>query len=99
MAVADCQDSPGSLVPVVDRNRCEGKEDCVRVCPYQVFEIRKLLPEDKSTLSLRGKLKAFAHGNRQAYVVRPQDCHACGLCVAECPEQALTLEAGINFER
>jgi NAD-dependent dihydropyrimidine dehydrogenase PreA subunit len=79
------------VAPVVDRNRCEGKEDCVRVCPYDVFEIRKLAPEDRAGLSFFGRLKAFAHGNRQAYVVRPADCHACQLCVAACPEQALQL--------
>ena len=40
-----------------------------------------------------GKVKAWAHGNRQAYVVRPFDCHACGLCVAACPEEAIRLAA------
>ncbi|HEY4184287.1 MAG TPA: ferredoxin family protein [Polyangia bacterium] len=25
--------------PVVDRARCEGKRDCVEVCPYGVFEV------------------------------------------------------------
>ncbi|MGB7181457.1 MAG: ferredoxin family protein [Burkholderiaceae bacterium] len=93
MAVASCNDKAGMVVPVVDRNRCEGKEDCARVCPYQVFEIRKLLPEDKAKLTFRGKIKAFAHGNKQAYVIRPNDCHACGLCIESCPEQALSLEA------
>ena len=30
---ASCPGEPGKVAPVVDRNRCEGKEDCVRVCP------------------------------------------------------------------
>jgi NAD-dependent dihydropyrimidine dehydrogenase PreA subunit len=78
---------------VVDRNRCEGKQECVRVCPYGVFEIRRLAAEDRALLSLPGKLKAWAHGNRQAFVVRPADCHACQLCIKACPEHALRLEA------
>ena len=31
------------------------------------------------------------HGNRQAFVMRPADCHACQLCIEACPEKALTL--------
>jgi len=92
MAITDtCRGEPGKVAPVVDRNRCEAKEDCVRVCPYDVFEIRPLSRSDRATLSLLGKLKAWAHGNRQAFVVRPDACHACQLCVEACPEDALTL--------
>ena len=87
----ECKGEPGRVAPVVDRNRCEAKEDCVRVCPYDVFEIRSLTREDRASLSLLGKLKAWAHGNRQAYVVRGADCHACQLCIEACPEQALHL--------
>ena len=87
----DCKGEPGKVAPVVDRNRCEAKDDCVRVCPYDVFEIHDLSKEDKASLSLLGKLKAWAHGNRQAFVVRPGECHACQLCVEACPEDALSL--------
>jgi NAD-dependent dihydropyrimidine dehydrogenase PreA subunit len=90
-AASECKGEPGRVAPVVDRNRCEAKQDCVRVCPYDVFEIRSLTREDRASLSLLGKLKAWAHGNRQAYVVRGADCHACQLCIAACPEKALTL--------
>ena len=61
-----CDDHGGRVAPVVDRNRCEAKADCVAVCPCGVFEIRRLLPEGKATLSFRGKLKAWAHGGKQA---------------------------------
>jgi NAD-dependent dihydropyrimidine dehydrogenase PreA subunit len=88
----DCRGEPGKVAPVVDRNRCEGKEDCVRVCPCHVFEVRVLDPADRASLSLIGRLKAWAHGNRQAYVVQPQDCHACQLCIEAYPESALHLE-------
>ncbi|MBX2824780.1 MAG: ferredoxin family protein [Gammaproteobacteria bacterium] len=90
-AASNCDAEPGRVVPVVDRNRCEGKKDCVAVCPYSVFEVRTLLPEDKKALSLRGRLKGWAHGWQQAYIVAPDACHACGLCVAACPEKALRL--------
>jgi 4Fe-4S ferredoxin len=79
------------LVPVIDRNRCEGKEDCVRVCPYDVFEIGVLGAEERRRLSFVGRLKARFHGGRQAFVVRPEACHSCGLCVTACPEKAISL--------
>jgi len=93
MRVDSCKDVAAIVVPVIDRNRCEAKEDCVRVCPYDVFEVRPLGLAEKATLNLSGRIKAFFHGNRQAFVVQPDECHACRLCVAACPEQAITLRA------
>ncbi len=86
-----CQGEAGRVAPVIDRNRCEAKAGCVQVCPFGVFEIRTLEPSDRATLSFVGKIKAWAHGNRQAYVIRPDNCHACGLCVEACPEEAIRL--------
>lgn len=81
----------GMAVPVIDRNRCEAKAECVRVCPYNVFELRTLSRQDMDGVSLLGRLKARVHGNRQAFVARPEDCHACAKCVAACPEDAIRL--------
>lgn len=91
---ADPDGSPaGKRLPRIDRNRCEGKAECVRVCPYDVFELRPLAAPDRAALSLRGRLKALVHGGRQAYLARPDDCRNCGLCVQSCPEQAIVLRA------
>jgi 4Fe-4S ferredoxin len=91
MPFPDCPTAPGQVAPVIDRNRCEGKEDCVRVCPYQVFEVRRLTRQERGGLSLRGRIKSFAHGGRQAFAVRADQCHGCALCVAACPEHAIRL--------
>ena len=80
----------GTAAPVIDRKRCEGKGDCVRVCPYGVFSIRKLEPSERVGLSLIARLKACGHGYKQAFV-DPELCHACGLCVPACPEKAIKL--------
>lgn len=81
----------GLLAPVIDRNRCEGKADCERVCPYDVFDIGVLPKEERGSLSFTGRIKAFAHGYKQAFAVRATDCHACGKCVEACPEKAIKL--------
>jgi NAD-dependent dihydropyrimidine dehydrogenase PreA subunit len=88
-----CADTPGRVTPVIDRGRCEAKAACVAACPFDVFEIRALSPEEFADLPLLGKLKAWAHGKRQAFAVRADACHACGACVKACPEGAIRLTA------
>jgi 4Fe-4S ferredoxin len=89
----ECKQEPGVFAPVINRNRCEGKEDCVQVCPYHVFEMRKLSAEEKSALPFASRVKALMHRNWQAFAVRADDCRACGLCVAACPEHAIKLQS------
>ena len=86
-----CGAEAGANRPVVDRNACEGKRDCVEVCPYDVFEVRRIDDEDFSSLSFLGKLKSRAHGRLTAYTPNEGLCQACGLCVVACPEKAITL--------
>ncbi len=87
---ADCG-TEGRLRPLIDRNRCEGKSECVKVCPYEVFEMTTLDREQRRSLSLLGRLKGLAHRYRQAAAVRADQCHGCGLCVSVCPEKAIRL--------
>jgi len=87
----DCRAAPGTHRIIVNRNKCEGKADCVEVCPYSVFEVRRIDDADHAQLSLIGKLKSRAHGRRTAYTPRLDACQACGMCVVACPEGALEL--------
>lgn len=86
-----CAQRAGTVYPVIDRNRCEGKAECVAVCPVQVFDIGVLPLEARRELSPRGRVKGFVHGWRQAFAVRADACEACGLCVRHCPEGAIKL--------
>ncbi len=86
-----CKQDPGVFIPVIDRNRCEGKADCVPVCPYSVFVVGTLPKDQRKGLSVIGKLKGTAHNWQQALLVHPDQCRACGLCVKACPEHAITL--------
>lgn len=88
---ADCKQAPGLFVPVIDRNRCEGKGPCVPACPYDVLEMGVIGAAEKRGLSLAGRLKAFVHGGEQVFAVAPDRCRACGHCVRACPEHAITL--------
>jgi 4Fe-4S ferredoxin len=88
---ASCTQPAGIVAPVVDTGRCEGKEDCVRVCPYDVFEVRRLTGEGWRGLAPLTRFKVWAHGGKQAFVVNGDQCHSCGLCVAACPEHAIRL--------
>ena len=78
---------------VVDRGKCEGKGDCVEVCPYGVFEVRRIDDADFAQLGLLGKLRSVAHGKKTAYTPKFDACRACGMCVVACPEKALRLVA------
>ena len=88
---SECRAQPGEFVPVVNRSKCEGKEDCVRVCPYDVFEVRKMDDADFAALGWLGKLKSMAHGRLTAYTPRASACQSCGKCVEACPEKAIKL--------
>lgn len=93
---SDCRQPPGLFEPVVNRNRCEGKGDCVIVCPCDVFELGVLPVEQRGELSLTGRLKGWAHGWKTAFTPHAEACQACGHCVKACPEHAITLRRAQN---
>ena len=82
---------PENRGAVIATDRCEGAGDCADVCPYDVFEIRKLTPAEMKALPFFPWVKVLVHGGKQGFVTAPAACHACGLCVAACPEKAIRL--------
>jgi NAD-dependent dihydropyrimidine dehydrogenase PreA subunit len=88
-----CLAPAGHWVPVIDRTKCEGKKECVDVCPYSVFELGTLTVDEYESMFLMGKLKAIRHGRKTARTPLAGACRACGLCVVACPEDAITLSA------
>lgn len=91
-----CKAEPGSWAPVVDHGRCEGKRDCIEVCPYDVFEVRRIDDGDYRVLGLFSKIKVAVHRMQTAYTPRADACQACGLCVVACPEKAITLVRSVS---
>ena len=88
----DCKHEPGVFRPVIDRAACEGKADCVRVCPVGVFTVGTLPTQMRVGLGIKGTLKGFAHRWQQALLVKEQGCEGCGKCVSACPEHAISLQ-------
>jgi 4Fe-4S ferredoxin len=87
-----CKQDPGVFGPVVSFKRCEGKGDCERVCPEDVFQVRRIEDADYQPLNALLKLKLRVHGMQVAYTPNIDACRSCGLCVAACPENAITLQ-------
>ena len=87
----NCNHDPGQFKPIINRNRCEGKADCVAVCPYQVFTMGTLPPKQRKNLSLMGTVKGCVHKWHQAFATNAKACNSCGFCVTACPEKAITL--------
>ena len=79
--------------PIIDSSRCEGAGDCVEVCPFDVFELRKPTTTEWEKLTWLARLKVTVHGGKQGFVVSPDACETCGLCVRACPEHAIRLTA------
>lgn len=88
---AACKQPAGVIAPIVDLRRCEGKGDCVRVCPENVFRIDRIADADYQALGMLHKLKQRVHGMQVAYTPNAEACRSCGLCVSACPERAITL--------
>lgn len=86
-----CKYPAGQFVPQINRKRCEGKADCVQVCPTNVFAVQTLPASQRSGLGLIGTVKGIAHRWQQAIVVNSSACEACGLCIKACPENAISL--------
>jgi NAD-dependent dihydropyrimidine dehydrogenase PreA subunit len=76
---------------VIDHARCEGKRDCVMVCPNDVFEVRRIDDADFGALGFASRLKVRAHGRQTAYAPNADNCRACGRCVVACPEDTIGL--------
>ena len=90
-SAVDCKQEAKVVFPIINAHKCEGAGDCEAICPYDVFEMRKLTKPELKALPLGPWIKVRVHGGKQAFVVNGDACHACGLCVAACPEKAIRL--------
>jgi NAD-dependent dihydropyrimidine dehydrogenase PreA subunit len=71
----------------VKPSKCENKQDCVDVCPTNVFDLVK--PAGIANPFVR--LKIRVHGGLIASAAREEDCTGCMACIPACPESAITV--------
>ena len=69
--------SAGGRVAIVDESKCTGCLTCVRICPFNV-------PQIKADLTGVGDIMGAAY-------IEAAICQGCGTCVAECPARAIQL--------
>ena len=86
-----CKQPAGAIVPAVDLRRCEGKADCVAVCPENVLALPRIDAADYRGLGALHRFKLRVHGMQVAYTPNAEACRSCGLCVTACPERAIKL--------
>jgi heterodisulfide reductase subunit A-like polyferredoxin len=67
----------GGVIAEVDAEKCVGCLTCVRICPYNV-------PQIKADFTGVGDIVGAAY-------IEPAQCHGCGICVSECPAKAIQL--------
>ncbi len=75
----------GPLFAEVDANKCALCYTCPRLCPHAAISIEKYTQQNVyRTFNASGQLLNAAR-------VEPAACYGCGICVAECPAQAISL--------
>ena len=86
--------------PVIDHDRCLpspfGKADCIEECSENIIELQKFDKTRKKNFSIGRKFLVFLHRGRQAFVISPENCVACGVCVQVCPKKAIKLKKWEN---
>ena len=75
-------------VAVVDRKKCTGCTACTVVCPRHVIQMKPIAPQPAVMCSNKDK---GALVNKTCKV----GCIACGLCVRNCPNQAIFLKDNV----
>ena len=87
-----------AYTPTVDESKCVGCEECVEVCPVEVFEMQneKSVPVNADECSgcetclERCQMEAVWLDDGKV-VLDTDRCIGCGLCVTTCPTESLSL--------
>lgn len=85
--------NPKTLMPEVDEKRCTACGACVKACPKELIELRKVgLKSRRIYVSCRNQDKGVIA--KKACKV---SCIGCGKCVKICPFDAITLNHNLAF--
>jgi len=76
----------GPVYAEVDTKKCALCYTCPRLCPHSAITIEKYAKQNIYRI-----LNSGDDSMQNAAMVEPAACYGCGLCVAECPAQAISL--------
>jgi heterodisulfide reductase subunit A-like polyferredoxin len=76
----------GGVVAQVDELKCVACLTCVRICPYDVPQVRAQAKDNGRSRPVLGVGEIVG-----AAYIEPAQCHGCGICVSECPAKAIQL--------
>ena len=76
----------GPVYAEVDTKKCALCYTCPRLCPHSAITIEKYAKQNIYRI-----LNSGDDSMQYAARVEPAACYGCGLCVAECPAQAISL--------
>jgi heterodisulfide reductase subunit A len=77
----------GPVYAEVDTNKCALCYTCPRLCPHSAITIEKYAKQNIYRILNSDGDDALQNAAR----VEPAACYGCGVCVAECPAQAISL--------
>jgi NAD-dependent dihydropyrimidine dehydrogenase PreA subunit len=89
----------GMVWPVINPDRCFGDADCVSACPHGVLGTRAVSSGLQDAAMGRARAAPDLVISRQALVLAPERCAACGLCVAACGQRAIFLQGRYEARR
>ncbi|MBQ6465314.1 MAG: pyruvate:ferredoxin (flavodoxin) oxidoreductase [Oscillospiraceae bacterium] len=83
-------------VPAWDQTKCIQCNKCAFVCPHATIRPFALTAEEAEAAPAQAKIAEIKAGKGKgvykfSMAVSPLDCMGCGVCVGECPVQAITM--------
>ena len=75
-------------VAVVDRDKCTGCTACTRACPRGLLKMKPVAPQTAVLCRNKERGAAVVHACKTG-------CIACGICVKNCPQQAIFLRNNV----
>ena len=82
-------------VPEWDAEKCIQCNSCAYVCPHATLRPFALTPEEAAAAPAAAKLVEAkgpkAKGLMYTLAVSPLDCMGCGVCIGQCPKEALAM--------